>query len=416
MGEFPQLVEILFDASLSMNDPFTVEEETSLSGSRMGMAKSFVEIFVSSISKTKIRYGLTTFNTRVQTKVKVTDPPSDIRSVLRDIRANGHTKCFAAMSSVAKTMCSATEQIKRMIVISDGIDNKSDWATIAALPELLITNRIRVDAIILTNNQEEIENRLVAIARWTGGVAFHPNTADDLDALAENEIFFDATNRKFDGFHSFPISENMISACPTVAINELDTEVQKLDVGTDASDRLVGGSEISKIVERKKSASLPERTMYILSELADVDSKCEDVHVYAHSQKIDVWEVFIKGSEDTEYGPGWWHIHVDFPRRYPEEAPLLRFLSGVPFHPNISKWGRIGLSCLGEKYKQGVSMASILADVVQLLKHPDHEHPLETFTSELYKTDPEYYRKMVVSSTVSGTRESVGEWLKELSP
>ena len=114
MGEFPQLVEILFDASLSMNDPFTVEEETSLSGSRMGMAKSFVEIFVSSISKTKIRYGLTTFNTRVQTKVKVTDPPSDIRSVLRDIRANGHTKCFAAMSSVAKTMCSATEQIKRI--------------------------------------------------------------------------------------------------------------------------------------------------------------------------------------------------------------------------------------------------------------------------------------------------------------
>lgn len=415
MDAFPQLVEIILDASLSMDDPFTVGDQTRFYTSRMDMAKSFVEILVSSISKTKIRYGLTTFNNRLQTKVKATDPPSDIHSVLRDIRANGPTKCFATMSSVAKTMSSATDDIKRMIVISDGTDNRSDRATIAALPELLITNRIRVDAIFLTNDQEEIDNRLVAIARWTGGVAFHPNTSSELYDLARNEIFFDATNRKFNTFHSFPISENMIAACPTVAINELDTEVQRLEADPDASNRLIPGDKIAKIIRRNMSASLPERTEYILSELADV-AKSEGVCAYAHSGKIDVWEVFIKGPEGTEYGPGWWHIHVDFPKRYPEEAPLLLFASGAPFHPNISKWGRIALSCLRDTYKRGVSMANILADVVQLLKDPDHEHPLERFTSDLYKADEEYYRKMVVSSTVSGTRASVAEWLKELSP
>lgn len=50
---------------------------------------------------------------------------------------------------------------------------------------------------------------------------------------------------------------------------------------------------------------------------------------------MGVWKVGIFGPPETVYQGGYFKTELRFPADYPLSPPTLRFLSPIPWHPNI---------------------------------------------------------------------------------
>ena len=415
--EFDQLVTICFDISSSMNDKYWTPDEVrsyGLEPTRLDVAKRFIRSFLSTTSTGRNVYGLTTFDHRIKTRVSESESISDVIDALADIRPGGATKCFGAMKSASSSMIAFADKlintVRRLIVISDGVDNRTDQATINALPDYLIANKIRVDAIILAQSTDEIDHRLVALANWTGGIAFYPESQDLLDKLATNQPFANAKARKFGDFHKLPIETMMFEKFKNTTFKELVCDPDSIETREADTGKFLELSNLTKISQSGITTDRNKRVMFELTQLSEQSHP--DIRVFPLKDKVDVWKVLIKGPQDSQYN-GWWYLQVDFRKDYPTTAPVIRFVGAAPFHPNITNEGRIRIDSLQTKYSPNMSLSYLLSDVIKCLRHPNHEQPVDNFHKDLYTCDRDLYNQKVFSSTVNNSRPTVDDWIKE---
>lgn len=91
------------------------------------------------------------------------------------------------------------------------------------------------------------------------------------------------------------------------------------------------------------------------------------------------WEALIAGPEETPYAGGMFAARISFPRDYPLNPPKMRF-TGLMYHPNIYKDGRVCISILhapgddplmyelaSERWSPVQSVEKILLSVVSML-------------------------------------------------
>lgn len=104
----------------------------------------------------------------------------------------------------------------------------------------------------------------------------------------------------------------------------------------------------------------------------------------------------ITGPETSPFESGIFLLVVNVPSRYPYEPPRCRFLTPV-YHPNVDSGGRICLDTLKSppagSWSPAVSLPSLLLSIRSLLAEPNPDDGLVPDISELYKRDPEGWRR-----------------------
>lgn len=418
-----QLCFVLVDVSGSMNEPFGIPPEGGFGKfpvTRLQAACSFLNkwVKIGNDFRSGCLYGLMSFDHRVRIRTELTPNIALFRDELNALQPNGPTRCFDAMKIASDRLNEAaktyTNAIKRLVIISDGLDNRTKKPVIDNLPTDLVSERIRVDVIIVTVNQDEIDRRLVAMAKWTGGAVFCPQTLADGYKIMESEAFFDIGVRHFNDFQKLPITPDMLDNYPPVQLSELDKDVPVALIQEPAgADVLITASHFRKVSD---SSARPkaERTRRIQDELRQI-AVADDpmIRVFPHQGQIDVWNVLLRGPPESPYGKGWWCLSVDFPSQYPSAQPVVRFSGEPPFHPNISNAGRVCANFLGPGYKADLSMLVILRSIIDLLQNPNYDEPIDMFHADLLKCDREAFDQKVLMSAVNNSRPTIEDWTRD---
>ena len=103
----------------------------------------------------------------------------------------------------------------------------------------------------------------------------------------------------------------------------------------------------------------------------------------SHSIDTSVhWICLINGPDNTPYQNGKFFIEIQFPDSYPQQPPLVRFITPI-FHPNISS-DEICLDLLKKNWNSNFTIPLLLSSLQLLLKEPNFYDPLNRDASQAY--------------------------------
>ncbi|OHT12150.1 hypothetical protein TRFO_18140 [Tritrichomonas foetus] len=375
-----QIVFIVVDESFSMSCPF------DYGATRFDAARQFFVTFASRCYTfhTSTLYGLISFTHSVYVRNELNPLTLDFEKAIDSIRPNGATSMFSAMKVAAERMINLTKNREypnatlRIILLTDGDDNRSSQSDINALPSLIYQYKIRVDSVIIGR---ELEHRLVALTRMSGGVILAPNTIKEGISYFDQEVFFNLDLRKFGPFQRK--SPDEIRNAPHVNYESLDRAIPYKEeylnpaITSLATPRYMVSQEEGKGPGHGKVRRIMNELKNILAE------PNPNIRVFPQKDRIDFWRALIKGPEGSYYDGFWFSLTIEFPTGYPQNNPIIRFVK-APFHPNITNHGRICIDTLDIGYHSTYTINRILTSIIGLLLLPNYHDPVDVDHSEFY--------------------------------
>jgi ubiquitin-conjugating enzyme E2 T len=104
-----------------------------------------------------------------------------------------------------------------------------------------------------------------------------------------------------------------------------------------------------------------------------------------------IFEVQLMGPTATPYEHLTFILSITFPKTFPFNPPILKFISTPPYHPNIDNRGNICLDVLKMPphgaWKANLGIAAVLEGVKRLLNEPNLDDPLDTNIAKEFLTD-----------------------------
>jgi ubiquitin-protein ligase len=119
--------------------------------------------------------------------------------------------------------------------------------------------------------------------------------------------------------------------------------------------------------------------------------------VYVNNGNVSEWKAFITGPDDSPYAGKTWYILITFPKDYPAETPLFRFMT-IPHHINVSAEGLICMPLLCQLYTPYVSVLKLLIAIYDLLIEPQREFAIDVGKFWDFVTDPDGLNRAAVES------------------
>ncbi|KAB8339038.1 hypothetical protein FH972_021974 [Carpinus fangiana] len=116
------------------------------------------------------------------------------------------------------------------------------------------------------------------------------------------------------------------------------------------------------------------------------------------------WTATIAGPDDTPYQGMTFRLSFEFPTNYPYKAPTVLFKTPI-YHPNIDFSGRICLDILKDKWSAIYNVQSVLLSLQSLLGEPNNASPLNGQAAELWDSDMDEYKRLVIARHVEPTDE-----------
>jgi len=210
-SDLPLRIGIIMDTSNSIRGRFRFEQEAA------------IEFIRGVLAEEKDRAFLVSYDSRAELIVDFTSDAEELAEGVRNLRAGGGTSLYDAIYYACRDKLPEDrplEQFRRaLIIIGDGEDNGSSLTRDMALE--MAHKAEAVVYTISTNRSGQRQGRdktLKYFAEETGGVAFHPFQARDLEqsfADIANElrhqyfIIYSPTNFAMDGsFHKIRIKTN----------------------------------------------------------------------------------------------------------------------------------------------------------------------------------------------------------------
>ena len=174
----PLRLAILIDTSNSIRDRFRFQQEAATN-------------FINSVMRDQDKATLVSFDTAAEVITDLTNDTNKLENGIRDLRPGGGTALYDAMYLACKEKLMRDQPMykfrRAMVVLSDGEDNESRYSRDQALEMAQ-----RADTVIYTisTNISHIETDGDKVMRYfaeqTGGVAFFPFQAKDLNQSFEN--------------------------------------------------------------------------------------------------------------------------------------------------------------------------------------------------------------------------------------
>ncbi|RJE24183.1 ubiquitin-conjugating enzyme [Aspergillus sclerotialis] len=108
------------------------------------------------------------------------------------------------------------------------------------------------------------------------------------------------------------------------------------------------------------------------------------------------WTATITGPTETPYEGLTLKLSFAFPNNYPYSPPTVLFKTPI-YHPNVDFSGRICLDILKDKWSAVYNVQSVLLSLQSLLGEPNNASPLNAQAAELWESDQEEYKRLVLA-------------------
>ncbi len=176
--DLPLRLAILIDTSNSIRERFHFQQEAATN-------------FINSVMRTQDKAIVVSFDTSAELAADITNNTNTLENAIRDLRPGGGTALYDAIYYACKDKLMLDQPMykyrRAMVILSDGEDNDSRESRDQALEMAQ-----RADTVIytistnITHIETEGDKVLRYLADQTGGVAFFPFEAKDLNQSFEN--------------------------------------------------------------------------------------------------------------------------------------------------------------------------------------------------------------------------------------
>lgn len=176
--DLPLRLAVLIDTSNSIRDRFHFQQEAATN-------------FINSVMRTQDKAVVVSFDTSAELVADMTNDTNQLENAVRNLRPGGGTALYDAVYFACKEKLMRDQPLykfrRAMVILSDGEDNESRYSREQALEMAQ-----RADTVIYTisTNITHIETEGDKVMRYfaeqTGGVAFFPFQAKDLNQSFEN--------------------------------------------------------------------------------------------------------------------------------------------------------------------------------------------------------------------------------------
>jgi VWFA-related protein len=176
--DLPLRLAILIDTSNSIRDRFRFQQEAAIN-------------FINSVVRDQDKAIIVSFDTATELVADMTNDTNQLEKAVRGLRPGGGTALYDAIYFACKDKLMRDQPMykfrRAMVILSDGDDNDSRYSRDQALEMAQ-----RADTVIYTisTNISHIETEGDKVMRYfadeTGGVAFFPFEAKDLNQSFEN--------------------------------------------------------------------------------------------------------------------------------------------------------------------------------------------------------------------------------------
>jgi VWFA-related protein len=206
-SDLPLRLAILVDTSNSIRDRFRFQQEAAVN-------------FINGVMRDEDKSIVVSFDSATELVADLTSDTHKLESAIRDLRPGGGTALFDAVYFACRDKLMQDQPLykfrRAMIVLSDGEDNNSRMSRDQALE---MAQKADVVVYTISTNISRVETPGDKIMRYfaeqTGGVAFFPFQASDLNQSFENianelrhqyNLFYRPNPLKNDGmFHAVQI-------------------------------------------------------------------------------------------------------------------------------------------------------------------------------------------------------------------
>jgi ubiquitin-conjugating enzyme (huntingtin interacting protein 2) len=279
----------------------------------------------------------------------------------------------------------------RVILLSNGTDEGSQ-ISFNDLKAKVIDSDILLDAVLFRDGDSAKE--IAQLCHCSGGSCVLVTSNEQLDLVAGSEAFLSV------GCRVISKSES----------TDFDSEFPNLL----RAKAEAGG--VFKVVESfgrvKAAAASGSRSRRIMKELRRAQECDPNIRVFV-SESVEEWRVFIKGPDGSAYENKWWYLYVTFHKEYPRNPPIFKFIS-VPFHPNISREGKICLSVLDLEYKPCCSVILLIVSIRMLFASPNFGDPIHQDRTELFQRSPEEFWIKAREWSETNGKNSLEDWINGL--
>ena len=176
--DLPLRLAVLIDTSNSVRDRFKFQQEAASN-------------FVNSIVQEKDKAIVVSFDTGAELAADLTNDTNKLENAIRDLRPGGGTSLYDAIYFACKDKLMLDQPMykfrRAMVILSDGDDNQSHYSRDQALE--MAQKADVVIYTISTNNSHIVtdgDKVMRYLAEQTGGTAFFPFQASDLNQSFEN--------------------------------------------------------------------------------------------------------------------------------------------------------------------------------------------------------------------------------------
>lgn len=176
--DLPLRLAILIDTSNSIRDRFHFQQEAATN-------------FINSVMRTQDKAVIVSFDTSAELVADLTNNTNELENAVRELRPGGGTALYDAVYFACKEKLMRDQPMykfrRAMVILSDGEDNESRYSRDQALEMAQ-----RADTVIytistnITHIETEGDKVMRYLAEQTGGVAFFPFQAKDLNQSFEN--------------------------------------------------------------------------------------------------------------------------------------------------------------------------------------------------------------------------------------
>jgi Ca-activated chloride channel homolog len=177
-SDLPLRLAVLIDTSNSVRDRFKFQQEAASN-------------FVNSIVQEKDKAIVVSFDTGAELAADLTSDTNKLENAIRDLRPGGGTALYDAIYFACKDKLMLDQPMykfrRAMVILSDGDDNQSHYSRDQALE--MAQKADVVIYTISTNNSHIVtdgDKIMHYLAEQTGGTAFFPFQASDLNQSFEN--------------------------------------------------------------------------------------------------------------------------------------------------------------------------------------------------------------------------------------